>query len=309
MADLDAPSRPACPVFKPADIPRELRVLPRWVCWSYVWSARKKKWDKPPRRPDGTFASSTDPTTWYAFGRAVAAAGSGRRLFDGVGFVLVGDGLTAVDLDDCIPDGRVTGVRAGELDDVDDWARAIVVELDSYTEVSPSARGIRIFVRGSLPQGCGNRGERFEVYDRARYVTVTGDHVAGSPRTIQQRQSELERLVARMLVPAPAASSWSDAAEASSPDDDELLERARAAKNGHRFEALFDRGELAPFANDHSRADLALCSMLAFWCGNAGRVDRLFRRSALYRPKWDERHNRSGETYGQMTLTRALRVR
>jgi len=45
-----------------------------------------------------------------------------------------------------------------------------------------------------------------------------------------------------------------------------------------------------PIMNDHSRADLALCGMLAFWCGgDPERIDRLFRRSDLMREKWDRR--------------------
>ena len=90
-------------------------------------------------------------------------------------------------------------------------------------------------------------------------------------------------------------------------DDSELLQRARNAKNGADFVALFDRGSLAAHANDASRADLALCCMLAFWSGrDASQIDRLFRRSALMRDKWDEKHRGDGTTYGQMTIDKAL---
>ena len=301
---LAARSRPKRPVLRPENIPRELQELRRWVCWSYNWSQRKKKWDKPPRQVDGTFASSTNRMTWCSFDGAVSAVGVTNR-FDGIGLALVGDGLTALDLDSCVAAEQSDAVRDGDLADVTAWARAVIIELDSYTELSPSASGIRIFVRATLPAGCGNRKASFEAYDRARYITVTGDHIVTMPRTIEQRQDALDALLARMLpqicdVPAsriPIATS----------DDDELLERARSARNGFRFEALFDRGELAVFGGDHSRADLALCSMLAFWCGDdQARLERLFRRSALYREKWDERHTRSGDTYGQMTVLKAL---
>ena len=300
-------ARPSRPAFYPEGIPKELQAVPRWVCWAYTWSRTKKKWDKPPRRVDGRLASSTDAASWCDFVRAVDAVESGAPRFDGVGHVLRGDGLVALDLDRCIAEGRKSAVRAGDLAGIDAWARAIVRELDSYTELSPSGRGLRIFVRASLVPTSGNRRGCFEVYDRGRYVTVTGDHIATMPRTIEARQRALDVVVARMLpsntIPAPSPR----APVAALADDDALLERARRARNGGQFRALFDRGELAAFGQDHSRADLALCSMLAFWCGfDALRIERLFRRSALFREKWDERHRRSGETYGQMTVAKAL---
>lgn len=50
-----------------------------------------------------------------------------------------------------------------------------------------------------------------------------------------------------------------------------------------------------------------MCVLLAFWTGkNADSVDRLFRQSGLYRPKWDERHFGDGRTYGQATIESAL---
>lgn len=301
--------RPSRPVFRPDRIPQGLQQLPRWVCWAYTWSQAKKKWDKPPRRVDGRLASSTDAATWCDFGRAADAVESGVPRFDGVGLVLTGDDLVAVDLDRCIAEGRAAAVRAGELDGIDAWARAIVKDLDAYTELSPSGHGLRIFVRGRLPRGSGNRKGCFEVYDCARYVTVTGDRIAAMPTTIEARQSALERVVGRMLparaVAPPPPRERNARAE---PNDDALLERARSARNGEQFRALFDRGDLTAFGHDHSRADLALCSMLAFWCGSdALRIERLFRRSALLREKWDERHRRGGETYGQMTVAKALR--
>src|SRR5439155_15578492 len=56
-----------------------------------------------------------------------------------------------------------------------------------------------------------------------------------------------------------------------------------------------------------SEAELALCSMLTFWTGpDPERIDRLFRRSALYREKWDEPHYSDGRTYGEGTIAKAL---
>src|SRR5262245_2703110 len=81
-------------------------------------------------------------------------------------------------------------------------------------------------------------------------------------------------------------------------DDGALIERARRARNGARFVALW-AGDVSAYGSQ-SEADLALCNLLAFWTGgDAARVDRLFRVSGLYRSKWDA--TRGEQTYGQRT--------
>ena len=82
--------------------------------------------------------------------------------------------------------------------------------------------------------------------------------------------------------------------------DYEIIERAKRARNGERFRRLWT-GDASDYENDHSRADIALCRMLMFWCsGDLDRVDRLFRQSGLMRDKWDRK---TGEdTYGAKTI-------
>ncbi len=56
-----------------------------------------------------------------------------------------------------------------------------------------------------------------------------------------------------------------------------------------------------------NRADLALCSHLAFWLKNdTALIDTAFRASGLFRPKWDKKHHADGSTYGQWTIKKAL---
>jgi putative DNA primase/helicase len=69
--------------------------------------------------------------------------------------------------------------------------------------------------------------------------------------------------------------------------DNELLKRARKARDGAKFMALYDAGDYAGFPS-RSEAHLSLCSLLAFWTGrDATRIDHLFRQSALYDERWD----------------------
>jgi DNA-binding transcriptional ArsR family regulator len=84
-----------------------------------------------------------------------------------------------------------------------------------------------------------------------------------------------------------------------SPTDDKVIEAARAAKNAAKFASLFDEGDTSGYGSA-SEADLALVSMIAFYTQDVDQLDRLYRRSALYRKKW-ERYD-----YREKTINRAI---
>jgi len=93
-----------------------------------------------------------------------------------------------------------------------------------------------------------------------------------------------------------------------SPDADDaaLLQRIRLAPLAKRFEKLWTGDWSAAGCASAIDADLALCSILAFWTKrDPASVDRLFRQSALFRAEeWDQQvHN--GITHGAQTLSRA----
>lgn len=168
------PAKPAALAPRFETIPPELTALPRWVLWR--WEQREGKWTKPPLQASGAAASSTGPATWTSFDSAVTAYRRGG--FDGVGFVLEADlGIVALDLDH---------VRDPDTGALHPEAQRIVNEINSYTEVSPSGCGLRILARGTLPPGWRNTHKflvpGIEVYDRGRYVTLTGHHLEGVPR-------------------------------------------------------------------------------------------------------------------------------
>jgi primase-polymerase (primpol)-like protein len=263
-------------------LPAELRACAQWLVWRV--ELRNGKPTKVPYAVDGRPASTTDPSTWATFLEAVSALR--RDDVAGLGFVFTAaDPFVGVDLD-----GALDGDRAAP------WAAEVVAELDSYTEVSPSGRGLHVLVRGEL-RGDGNRRGPVEIYDRGRYFTMTGRVYEGRA-SIRDRQGELDAVhehhVARHLaVAAPPQVAPVDV------DDRELFERAMRAKNGALFTRLW-QGRTEGYSS-RSEADLALVSVLVFWTGgDEGRVDRLFRASGLYRPKWDR-----GE-YRQATIDRAL---
>lgn len=283
-----------------AQLPPELTGRAQWVVWVAVQRAGDAKPTKQPRRAydPSASASTTDAWTWASFEDALAAC----RHADGIGFVFTADdGLVGIDLDDCWDDSTDTPAP---------WASAWIDRFDSYTERSPSGRGVHVLVRGTLPGGRGRKSGQVEVYDRARYFTVTGQRVKGSPPNVERRQDVLGAFLAEYFPTQPQELAPTPPMDRSGiPDDDrELLDRARGAKNGGKFSALYDAGDLTEHAGNHSAADLALCNALAFWTGaDPNRIDRLFRGSALMRDKWD-RGARAGETYGQGTIQLAIRT-
>ena len=153
-----------------------------------------------------------------------------------------------------------------------------------YTEVTPSGEGLRAFVnfKGKLPgsrrkflEERGGKKYGAELYggaDPGRYFTVTGKKFLGDG------------------IPAPR--------------DVELAYLLCGNILDEKFKSLF-LGDIAGYGNDDSRADFALCSMLAKKVGpNAMLTDHFFRVSGLMREKWDSR--RGNSTYGQQTIVRAL---
>jgi putative DNA primase/helicase len=275
-------SRPRALPVQPQSIPEELKAWPQWVCWR--WELRDGKWTKiPVDAGNREQASSTDPDTWSTFGQALAY--SRRRRLAGIGYVFGHrDPFAGADLDNC---------RDPETGAISPWALEIVRLLDSYTEVSPSSSGLKVFVRATLPPGRKRRGN-IEMYDRGRYFTTTGHHLSGTPATALGRQAELTALHRRVFGGSAAQQRTCHGggqAAGSSLEDQQLLELAMNATNGEKFRRLWS-GDTSEYATQdnagRSEADLALCSILAFWCGpDPERIDSLFRRSGLYRPKWE----------------------
>lgn len=228
-------------------------------------------------------------------------------LFDGVGYVIYQNGLVGVDLDHCRD--AITG-------EIADWARAVIAELNSYTEVSPSGKGVHIILRGAIPP-TGRKKNGHEIYDD-QYFTFTERHVEGTPTDVQSRPAEIAALHARIfggarasIVPAARPDyikegdtrGTENIPEPIELTDDDVIARASNAANGDKFRRLYS-GDWSGYGSQ-SEADKALCHLLAFWTmADPARVDALFRRSGLFRAKWDERRGRL--TYGQRTVAKVL---
>jgi putative DNA primase/helicase len=270
--------------------PDELRIKDQFVAWRE--EDRDGDPTKVPYSIRGGRASSTNPETWAPFETAIAYAE--EHSMSGVGFVFTEDDPYAgIDIDKC---------RNAETGEIEPWARKIVAAFDSYTEVSPSGTGLHIFVKATLP-GRNNRKGPVEMYESRRYFTLTGEHLDGTPTDIHERQDVLERLYRHVFEdekPADETNGHRPRTASLDVDDEDLLELAMRAKNGEKFSRLW-RGDTSDYGDDESRADLALCSLLAFWTdGDTERMDRLFRQSGLMRDKWNRRD------YRERTFSRVL---
>jgi len=133
-----------------------LKELPQWVGYTAA---------KVPMNPHtGRAAASNNPATWAT--ADVAWAAKKRHGWAGIGYVFtIAASVVGVDLDDCF-------IGEGDGRRLTDTARQVVQMLDSYTEVSPSGRGLHILARGSIPNSIKHAG--FEMYNELRYFTVTG---------------------------------------------------------------------------------------------------------------------------------------
>lgn len=273
------------------NLPPTLQEKGLFCCWKM--ELRDDKPTKVPYNPrTGGKAQSTNPDTFAPL-QVAERANSG---YNGLGVGIFGS-LGAIDIDHCIDDN-------GNLSDI---ARDIMQTMNAYTELSPSGSGLRILFRAENFQFdkqryfIHNRNIGVEVYIAGctnKYVTVTGDALTPGV-DLQERSAEVSAILERYMQRSPDSTTH-DAG--STLDDMELIQQIRRSKTGADFERLWSKNHT--YKSD-SEADLALCNMLAWWTScDAQRMDRLFRQSGLFRPKWDRRQ--SGTTYGAITIQKAI---
>ena len=269
-------------------IPQFLKDNGQFCCWQYEMRGGDKT--KVPYTPGTTRRANVKiPATFTAFETAASATG-----YDGIGIRVCGR-IVGIDLDHCMEDGKLLP-----------WAQEIVDCFGStYTEVSPSGTGIRIFCL--LPDGFIYDTQTYyikkgdiEVYipgHTNRFLTITGNALTENDvvETAESLVWLLDTYMRRPTPPTPAVA----VPGVSYLSDDKVIAKASAAKNGEKFRRLWD-GDINGYKSQ-SEADAALVATLAFWCsGDKAQMDRLFRHSALMRDKWER------DDYRTATLTKAV---
>lgn len=261
-------------------IPQKLRERRQWVCWKYaVRGGRPTK--VPVDAWTGNLARTDAPDTWGTLEialRRIATIGT-RESLAGVGFVISEDDpFVGTDYDGC---------RDTKTGEVDPTVAAEIAALGGYAEVSPSGSGVKVIVEATKPgPRCRNAKLGVEVYDRRRFFTVTGDVLEGHGE-IGPSQDAVDAVYARAFPEPEEGPTTRPKPGVVVLDDRRLLKKARNWRRGKgkHFRRLYDDGDASGYGS-RSEADFALLRFLAFATGgDAGRMEALFRRSALFRPE------------------------
>ena len=262
------------------NIPEELKQLPQWVCHR----------NKMPFNPvTGAPAKAGQPVTWARFEDAMNSSGS----YDGIGFEFNNNGIVGIDLDKVIADDGTVFAEAAE----------IVSMLDSYTEVSPSGKGMHIFVNGDIPVD-GRKKGFIEMYKAKRYFTVTGN-VYGELTTIKERSEQVVQLFNKYFSDSKSEKS----ADINNPCISATKEYLSIglAKDAV-FKALWNGEYQSEKCTSESEADLVLMGKLLYWCsGNIDAAIEAFMNSPYAAGK-DDKHTTKLERsdYLQRTAMKAM---
>lgn len=258
-------------------VPEELKQCRRWVCYN------KKK--EPINALTGELASSTKDSTWCSFDEAVAAIQ--KRNLSGIGFVL-GDGYAGIDLDGCVENGVVS------LE-----AKDIIDFMDSYTEYSPSGRGVHIICKGEKTGSrCKSKrikgAKEIEIYDSARYFTITGRVVLNRPT--HNRDAQLKEIYERYF-----PEEGKDTKPITSQCREQNRESLKTGLQKDKKLKAYYQGRFE--TEDESAKDMALMAKLLYWTNNdTDLAIEEFRNSPFAKSK-DELHQKKLERQDYLLRT------
>jgi putative DNA primase/helicase len=238
---------------------QDLKLQRRWVLWRYETVGDRDT--KVPYQANGLHARSNDSQTWTTWLELQPFVSQ----YSGVG-IMLGNPLGGADLDHCVEDGKIAP-----------WAQDIITRMSSYTEISPSGTGIRILVVGSHGHDRGRKVKRreteeaAEVYDNVRFLTFTGNHVAGTPADVCERGAELAWL-------------WEQIDQDKCPPNP--VEGIRIKVSRADFDKL-NAGDWSAYGSQ-SDAVPAFVYLLCKRYESDEDVDRAFRESGMFSDKWED---------------------
>ena len=183
------------PIHLPAM--KTLVAIPQFVAWKSVPNGDKKPKKIPVSPITGeAYCNAHDPKNHGTYEQASAVVS--MLSLSGVGYVLSeDDNLTAGDLDNCI----------NEKGEFNELAQHIIGLAETYCEISPSGRGIRFFSLGKISQSSKRDDLGIELYQAKRFLTVTGNHIAGTPTEIRPANKTITFLCDRITQASPSRES------------------------------------------------------------------------------------------------------
>ena len=256
----------------------ELKNKKQWINWKFDTGKKKI-----PKSYKNTVTGTDEKyrKTWCTYDEAKSA--KSKYGFDGIGFVLDNE-IGGIDIDG----------RSLEDDIVKD-----ILELfgNTYAEKSPSGKGLHIafqFDSSKIPKDVKekyyqkNKELKIECYLSGvthRFLTFTEDVIVDKP--INDCTEELLIFLDKYMLRETKETTSSDSAIMDSTCAD-IIEIIKKSEQAEKFEKLFFKGDTTDYSEDDSSADMALCCILAFYCGEDFElIDTLFCKSKLYRVKWD----------------------
>lgn len=235
----------------------------------------------------GSNASVTVATTWTTFDNAVNSI-SKYPTVKGIGFVLgeTDKGvICGIDIDNCID----------ENGNISTFAQYIIDYMDTYTEVSPSGRGIHILFyaskKGKKAKNANLSGCKvLEMYDNYRYFTMTGNRL--NDKDIEHRQAECDYIYDNYIEPQQQEQKESRELAV-------LNVTAIDAENKKYLEIGLDKDEVLklyysgnrPYP-DESANDNGFMSKLMYWCNNDIDLAVETFRNSPYSLLKDSKHDR-----------------
>lgn len=276
------------------EIPEELKELPHWVLWRAEWNDKRQQYEKVPYSFSGYRASSTDRSTWTVFD--VINKLNDSNNYDGIGFILSGDdNYVVLDIDNVIDEnGQINSDLALEMTEL------------TYCEMSPSGTGLHCFFKGELPEQRKKKRSDLdiELYDNARFMTVTGESIGQSE--ICDDQEVLNNLVERFFKEAQTfeIGLTYDPNHKSEISDEEVIDLMLKSKQKDKISDLL-KGNYEPYFDSPSEAVQSLLHYLAFYTNkDKQQMENIFLNYNNLTDKWDSQ--RGNTTWGELELDKAI---
>lgn len=277
------------------EIPEELKELPQWVLWRAEWNNKRQQFEKVPYSFNGYRASSTNKDTWTIFD-AIHNLYEENERYNGIGFMLSdNDKYIVLDVDNAIDEnGQINSDLALEMTEL------------TYCETSPSGTGLHCFFKGELPEKRKKKRSDLdiELYDNARFMTVTGESIGQSE--ICDEQEVLNNLVERFFKEEQNFETLItyDPNHKSELSDDEVIDLMLKSKQKDKISDLLE-GNYEKHFDSPSEAVQSLLHYLAFYTNkDKQQMERIFLNYNNLTDKWDSK--RGNTTWGQLELDKAI---
>lgn len=241
----------------------------RWVNWRL--EEKNGKMTKVPYQTNGKQAASTRPHEWATYKEV-------KDNNEKVGIILNDGYLVCIDIDHVIKDGKLISENKEEIAD-------LILELDTYVEISQSGTGLHIFFLTNTPITLVRHKQApYEVYNTVRFIAIT-ENVYGQQKEISTIDAITALSIIDKIIPQIThQTSNLPSSSVETLSDDEILAKMFSARNGAEMKALWG-GDVTLYGekgNDSSSGDVVLCGSLAFWSGrNAAQIERIWLASPL----------------------------